>query len=347
MNEAILGPDDAAAVQIAAQALAARGHAAIKCPNCSAPMIGPYCAACGQERDTHRRSVWRLIGDLIEDIVSFDSRILRTGVALMAEPGEIAVAFREGRPHRYVPALRLYFFVSLIFFVILNASNLAIVQFEMTAAPQTIVKHGNAFFVVNQDAANDPDAPKLIPIPAAKAQEKGTKYGFSAKTHFFAPVGAYHSQISPEALAKLTDHHETGAGTRVKDQQADWFETRISNTMRALVTNPAALNEPLTAWMPRVLFLLLPLFALLLWVFYVRQRKEFYFVDHLIFSLNMHSFVFIVLIVAVGVSQLVSEDWVAWGALLAMAAYLLFAMKRFYHQNWFWTGIKFASVGFI
>jgi hypothetical protein len=134
---------------------------------------------------------------------------------------------------------------------------------------------------------------------------------------------------------------------RVNDKEETWFETRIMDTMKALVANPAALNEPLTAWMPRVLFLLLPLFALLLWIFYVRQRKEFYFVDHLIFSLNMHSFVFIVLIVAVGVAQLASEDWVAWGALFAMGAYLLIAMKRFYRQNWFWTGLKFVCIGFI
>src|ERR1700691_5252281 len=96
--EAILETGGAAAVEIAASALAERGHVASKCPNCAAPVIGPYCAVCGQERDTHRRSVWHLLGDLFEDIVSFDSRILRTAVALIAEPGELAIAFREGRP---------------------------------------------------------------------------------------------------------------------------------------------------------------------------------------------------------------------------------------------------------
>jgi len=344
--EAILETGSAAAVEIAASALAERGHATGKCPNCGAPMIGAYCAVCGQERDTHRRSVWRLIGDLIEDVVSFDSRMLRTGVALIAEPGELAIAFREGRPHRYVPALRLYFFVSLIFFLILGFSRLAIVQFEVTATPQRVVHTDKGYFIVNPDADRDASEPKLIAVSKAKALEPGPSFSFSARTHFFAPVGIYHSQLSPQALAKLTQESATDKNS-ANARGGAWIEQRTSDAIRRLAADPAALNEPLTAWLPRVLFLLLPLFALLLMIFYIRQRKDFYFVDHLIFSLNMHSFVFIVLIVAVGVAQMFDSGWVASGALAAMALYLLIAMKRFYAQSWFWTGVKFASVAFI
>jgi len=344
--EAVLETSGAAAVEIAASALAERGQATGKCPNCGAPMIGAYCAVCGQERDTHRRSVWRLLGDLVEDIISFDSRILRTGVALMAEPGELAVAFREGRPHGYVPALRLYFFVSLIFFVILSASGLAIVQFQVIATPEKIVHNSNGYFIDNSGAQTNPSEPKLTPIPKEKAEEPGTKFGFSARMHYFSPVGLYHSDLPPEARAKL-EKYATQGGSGAKSKEGSWIVKRVFDTIDRLAADPAALNEPLTTWLPRVLFLLLPLFALLLMAFYIRQRKDYYFVDHLIFSLNMHSFVFIVLIVAVGASQILDAGWVAFGALVAMGLYLLFAMKRFYAQSWFWTGIKFFSVACI
>jgi hypothetical protein len=181
--EAIAETRGAAAVEIAASALAERGHATGKCPNCSAPVTGAYCAMCGQERDTHRRSVWHLLGDLVEDIISFDSRILRTGVALMAEPGELAVAFREGRPQGYVPALRLYFFVSLIFFVILSTSGLAIVQFQVLAAPEKIVHNSKGYFIDNTGAQNGSAEPKLVPVPKFIAEQPGTKFGFSARVH--------------------------------------------------------------------------------------------------------------------------------------------------------------------
>ena len=101
---------------LAEQRCAGRANAPIAARRSSAP-IAPSAA---RSRDMHRRSVCSLVHDFIEDIVSFDSRILRTARALLFQPGELPRAFREGRTRRYVPAMRLYFFVSLIFFVILG-----------------------------------------------------------------------------------------------------------------------------------------------------------------------------------------------------------------------------------
>jgi hypothetical protein len=116
---------------------------------------------------------------------------------------------------------------------------------------------------------------------------------------------------------------------------------------KVLATDPAAVNGPLTEWIPRVLFILLPLFALLLACFYWRQRRELYFVDHLVFSFNVHTFVFALLLMAAALAQFVSSGTMVGVAGLALAAYVLFAMKRFYGQSWFWTWVKFAGVGFL
>ena len=97
-------------------------------------------------------------------------------------------------------------------------------------------------------------------------------------------------------------------------------------------------------WIPRVLFLLLPLYALLLAAFYWRQRKKFYFVDHLIFSLSVHTFTFVALIAAVGLAQIVSGVWVFWFLLASIGIYVLLSLKRFYEQSWFWTGLKFVFI---
>jgi hypothetical protein len=110
--------------------------------------------------------------------------------------------------------------------------------------------------------------------------------------------------------------------------------------------DPAALNGSMTSWIPRVLFLLMPLYALWLALFYIRQRKQFYFVDHLIFSLTIHSFGFVLLMVAAGAAQLLSGDLVFLGTALIGGTYGLIATRNFYHQSWFWTVVKFASVSF-
>ena len=114
--------------------------------------------------------------------------------------------------------------------------------------------------------------------------------------------------------------------------------------MAKLATDPAALNGAITAWVPRILFLLLPLFALLLAAFYRRQAHEFLFVDHLVFSLSFHSFAFVLLLLAALAAQFLPGEAVAWVFIVVVPLYLLLAMRRLYRQSWFWTGVKFASL---
>src|SRR4051794_31677888 len=106
--EAILESGAAASIEYAAARLVEQGGKPGKCANCGAPLVGPYCAMCGQERNVHHRSVKHLVHDLVSDLANWDSRILRTAKALLFQPGELPLAFHEGRTRRYVPALRLY-----------------------------------------------------------------------------------------------------------------------------------------------------------------------------------------------------------------------------------------------
>ncbi len=359
--EAILETSGAAAVEIAATAMAERGHQVHPCPNCGKPMIGAYCAVCGQERDTNRRSVWGLVKVLVEDIISFDSRIMRTGWALVTRPGELATAFREGRTQRYLPALRLYLFVSLIFFVILGATNIAIMQLLVVATPVKIIWVKGEPFIPNVAYDKDDDdakfMPKLIPISKEKALRPGGHYEYSTKMYFFAPIGAYHADMSPEARSKLghasMDVEVGDAPKSADDEKAKhtkawkaWLEKRIFDGVQKLAADPAALNGPLTTWIPRVLFLLLPIYAFLLKIFYIRQRKTFLYVDHLIFSLTIHTFGFVLLMLAAGAAQFLSGGTVTFGTLIVGAVYTLIATRNFYRQNWFWTVVKFVFVSF-
>jgi len=360
--EAILETGAAAAVEIAASKMAERGETVGKCPNCGTALIGPYCAICGQERDTHRRSIWSLVKDVLEDFISFDSRILRTVFALLVEPGEIAKAFREGRTRHYLPALRLYFVVSLLFFLILSATGLAIIQLELQASPAKVYRDakGETYYLNPAYDSDDPDTknlPKLIPFSSKDPDQK--HYNISTKIYFFAPIGAHHTNLPASVLNKFRDDTlDFRIRTKALDpnnakQKAEakhvkgWLDTHVFGSLQRLAANPAALNEPLTTWIPRVLFLLLPLYALLLALFYWRQHRDYYFVDHLIFSLTIHAFTFVVLIVAAGLAQLLPGEDVAWIVFFAIAIYIYIAMKRFYRQGWVITTLKYLTVSFI
>jgi hypothetical protein len=363
---AVANLEGASAVETAAAVLAEHGHQTGSCHNCTLPTIGPFCAVCGQERDTHRRSVFNLVRDLIEDIVSFDSRILRTAGALLFEPGEIPKAFREGRTVRYMPALRLYFFVSLAFFLILSTAGIAIVQFEVTATPAKLTRDASGHYFIPNPAydKDDPDArmfKPMIEVPKERATRSGGLYTFSTSEHFFSRIGAYRSKLTPAQRAQLMEDNSFHVqivslrGTKLKDKAevekakkiGGEIEKNVYSGVNRIAADPAAMNGPLTVWIPRVLFLLLPLYALLLALFYWRQRREFYFVDHLIFSLSVHTFLFVLLILDVALAQIMSDGVVILLTLAALGVYIFIAMKRFYEQGWFWTTAKFILVSFI
>lgn len=353
--EAIIETGGVAAIEIAASALAERGTKTGTCANCTHMLVGPYCAICGQPTKTRRRSIRGLLHDFFVDLVNFDSRILRTGRALLFRPGELPKAFRENRTVPYVPSIRLYFFVSLIFFVLLSLTGIAIVQVIVTATPIKIVwdAKGNAFYAnpafdhMDKDDAGDPDVkkyvPRLIAIDKAKALRPGGHYTFSTQSYFFTPIGAYHSSLTNEQRQRMLELSHVELNGKAKATAAT-IERNVDNTLAKLAADPAALNGPLTTWIPRALFLLLPLYALVLALFHIRRRKDFYLVDHLVFSLSIHTFAFVTLILAVGLAQVISGEWVAWLLFVVVSVYIFIAMKRFYEQGWFLTTVKFIFI---
>lgn len=359
--EAILETGGAAAVEVAASALLERGGKVGHCANCGHPMIGPYCAVCGQPLNTHRRSVTHLLHEVVKDLASFDSRILRTAKALLVEPGELPKAFREGRTQRYMPAIRLYLFVSLLFFLFVSVTGVAIMQFDLKVDTFTMVadKAGNITKIENgvrkpmedfkADAKGnvylaDEDVPH-IPVPGLKAD--GSKTNTVTDTvRFFQRIGTGHAKLTPEGQAVVAQLRADAAKDH-EHSKSQWVATTVADAMQKLQSDPAALNGPLMVWIPQILFLLLPLYALLLAAFYWRKRREFYFVDHMVFSLTIHTFFFATLIAAAIAAQFISGKWVALFVVAAVGLYVLFSLKKFYGQNWLWTGLKFAGISFI
>ncbi|HTE18895.1 MAG TPA: hypothetical protein VK689_11025, partial [Armatimonadota bacterium] len=86
---------------------------------------------------------------------------------------------------------------------------------------------------------------------------------------------------------------------------------------------------------PTGIFLMMPLFALILKLLYAR-RKRFY-VEHFVFALHVHSFAFLLLTVM----MVLKWEWL--NALLSLwfIVALYIAMKRVYGQGWFKTLVKY------
>ena len=90
----------------------------------------------------------------------------------------------------------------------------------------------------------------------------------------------------------------------------------------------------------------IPLFALVLKILYVFKRR--YYIEHLIFALHTHAFVFLSTVIIIGIGFLLAMKNTALTAIActflgtAVLIQLLVAIRRVYRQNWWATLFKFA-----
>lgn len=91
-------------------------HKGEPCKNCGTPLEGWYCHSCGQNADTHHRSILHLIWEAIEGMFHLDGRLANTLPLLFFKPGKLAKDYMEGRIVRHVPPFRT-FLVALLLFI--------------------------------------------------------------------------------------------------------------------------------------------------------------------------------------------------------------------------------------
>lgn len=97
------------------------------CRNCLAAVQGAFCAQCGQKQHSPIRHFSQVIGELFNDILNFDAKLLNTMKPLMLQPGFLSREYFDGRRARYVSPLKLYFFLSIVtFFLIQQSIDIAV-----------------------------------------------------------------------------------------------------------------------------------------------------------------------------------------------------------------------------
>jgi hypothetical protein len=128
---AAAGPASDAAPAVAANAPGAATATAptaataatVRCDNCGAAVSGRYCAACGQRLEAPVQSLWHFVREATEDLTHTDSRLWRTLGALLCRPGYLTREFLAGRRARYLPPVRLYLVISVVFFLWASATH--------------------------------------------------------------------------------------------------------------------------------------------------------------------------------------------------------------------------------
>ena len=275
------------------------------CPNCSFKLgrEANYCPNCGQENHVKIQSLKTLLGDWMEALLSFDTRMVRTVRALATSPGKITLLFQGGKHVSYVSPLRLYLFSSVLMFFMLNQyiKDKHLGEFDRdeilsdTSDLQfSIGFHSGTFEMTPREFARLHKAPRQT-IDSVYLSQGLEDPGFFER-------------LAIRQVAKMLD---TGQG--------QYLLQVVRNTSIGM-------------------FILMPLFGAFLWIFF--HRKSPFYVSHLVFSIHYHAVVFLFL--SIGFIADIWVDWPLIGPLLGCAfVYQLFALKKVYQYPWKRTVGKF------
>ena len=294
------------------------------CPNCNHPLAltDNFCPQCGQANRSHNRSFWHLLLELLETTIHFDTKFWLTAKTLFLRPGIITKEYNEEKRSRYVPPLRLYVFASFVTFLLIGV---------------TVEKH-----MVAEIEKSHQVLPDSVHTQHKNAGKNVQYINFSIgdkELNFNKKEGKFIEDGSPEQIDSLL---------KVKGMKnKGWFSRTIMRNIVKMMYSKHLQQEFVhhsfnTA--AKLMFLLMPLFAFLMWLIYVRRKRNYY--EFLIFSVHFHSLVFILFSILILIDWTTSLDLTIYG-FLVLPFYLLFAMKNCYKQRWGKTILKWVIVNIL
>lgn len=122
------------------------------------------------------------------------------------------------------------------------------------------------------------------------------------------------------------------------------FERKMELGGRKASENPAAFMAQVVALFPKVMFILLPVFALLMKLLYVRRKLL--YAAHAIFALHFHTAAYLMFMVTIALGFIPgARGWMTGALMLGLPVYLGFSLHRAYGQSWPKTLVKGLLLG--
>ncbi len=136
---------------------------------------------------------------------------------------------------------------------------------------------------------------------------------------------------------------------RPKTPFQNWLETRIKDKVGEDGTKGKLFLNTLRSNIPTMMLCCIPLFAFILKILYIRQRR--YYVEHLVYALHIHSFVYvgvvIITLLAMGAARSLPalQGWMIGLLCVVLFVQVFLSIRRVYGQGWFFTTLKFLLGG--
>jgi hypothetical protein len=349
--------------------------ATANCQNCGAPLLGPHCYRCGQPVDGLVRHFSSILGDTLDSLLNIDARVFRSLWPLLTRPAYLSCEYFAGRRVRYVSPVRLFVFLSIVtFFVARLTISIHGDPMQFDDRDDTIAA---ATTVAQVDALRDAAIAKIEKgrkqAGAAQSVDAGLQQAESAvRKQAQTRIDALQAAAARNEPPPVSRPNISFSGDKPWDPKTNpltfqslpafannWINEQIGRAegnVTRMKQDPSLFKDAILGAIPSTLFVLLPVFALLLKVLYIFKRRL--YMEHLIVALHSHAFLclsllLIFLIMALREALTASSGFLqsvlgllefalfAW-----MPVYLLLMQKRVYGQGWLMTLVKYCVLGF-
>ena len=314
-----------------------------------------FCPHCGQQAN-EKLTVGVLFYNTIANYFSFDARFFRSFIPLVFKPGVLAKRFVSGKRLMYLHPAQMYLFISVIFFFLFSFKIR-----EYNSDFDKALKEG--FETIKKDSVN------MSPIDSStvaklgesiknqklmsglseeERQELDTVFAFASKPQSVKnnfTFGYDREKLDSLILADASEKEQLKA---VGMEDDDGFLAKIfyRQLIKFHKNKGGGIVQAFFDTIPISLFILLPIFAMILKVFFWRRGT---FAHHLVFSFYYFSFLFVTMSIILAFNYFIADipDWIDWLIVMSTFFYLVFAMRTFYQQNFIISFIKASMSSFI
>ncbi|PKQ62468.1 hypothetical protein BZG02_12120 [Labilibaculum filiforme] len=298
------------------------------CANCEHPVSGSYCSNCGQSVKSFQRPFFTVVSESLGDALSLDNRFLHTLWPLIVRPGFITKEFMKGRRARYTPPFRLYLFLTFFAFLLLSHNHK-----PETASEKNIT-------IENEDGKSVEILSYLEEAISQDSVELDSLEGHTSLSGNFFNVD-FDTEPINELDSVSTSTKKAGNDDLLHPNKA------IKNLIEMWRLNPEMIINLAFKKLSQLLLVVLPVFALFLSLFYIRRKR--YLLEHLLISLNFHSFIFVMVILSelIILTKIEALQSLAFYLYMLIPIQLFLTLKFYYQQSWWKTIVKFILLSWI
>jgi hypothetical protein len=338
------------------------------CLNCGVIVQGRYCHLCGQQNVEPKETFWELVTHFIYDLTHFDGNFFSTLKLLLFKPGFLSLEYMNGRRMRYLNPIRMYIFISAFFFLFFFSIVKPEDSIKTNVEDKTVVEVQNKINKKKQALEKALNNPELTPslkslirsqIVLLQTDEERLKTDTTnlGSLNYFK-IDAI--DLKPDKYS-TPQQYDSLQATLPPGKKDNWIERRIAIQKLKVFDKygrdtRVILNKLLDKFFhsfPQMLFVSLPLFALLLQLLYIRRTKKYYYVDHVIYSIHLYCAMFFFIFINLTVSKLEELPYMGWLdyvdfiVAIYMLWYIYKSMRKFYGQSRSKTIFKYILLFFI